>query len=327
MASALAHIPSNLRTFIEPQIEQLGAVVKPGRFGYDCPLPGDSPVASGFVWVASLGTDCLVSAHEVVPHADFRMVEYPTEYGCLCALSAASLNQTPVERPRLVQPDENLVAFFQAEGEFPTTLERGRSYTSRSLIFTPAFFERLRSRYPGDFDTLAEDMATLGVNEFPDELRALVRQIGPRRASQPGAELYFRAKVLEAASLVVAYIDETKHARSGRGSTGQRGLVADARAYIEDRLGEPLPIAQVAAACYAGRTRLCAAFREEQGVPLGTYIRQCRMRRACELLAGTTLDVAQVARAVGYSNPGSFSETFAREMGAAPTAWRADTGA
>ena len=322
MASALAHIPPNLRTFIESQIEQLGAVVKPGRFGYDCSLPADSPVASGFVWAASLGTDCLVTAHTIVPRDDFRMVEYPTEYGCLCALSAASLSQTPVERPRLVQPDENLVAFFQAEGEFPSTLERGRSYSSRAICFTPAFFERLRSCYPGDFDTLAEDMATLGVNEFPDELRALVRQIDPRRASLPGVELFFRAKALEAACLVAAYIDETKRARSRRGSAGQRDLVSEACAYIEDRLGKPLSIEQVASACYVGRTRLCAAFREERGVPLGTYIRQRRMRRACELLSGTSLDVAQVARAVGYSNPGSFSETFSREMGVAPSAWR-----
>ena len=322
MPSVLAHIPANLRTFIEPQIEQLKADVAPGRFGYDCSFSSRSPIASGYIWAASLGNDCLVTAHAIVPHEDFRLVECPSEYGCLCALSGASLSQTPIESSGPVQPDENFVAFFQAAGEFPSLLEKGRSYTSQAICLTPSFFKRLKSRYPGDFDTLSEDIATLKVNEFPEELRTLVRQIGPQRAGHPGAELYFRAKVFEAASLVTAHIAETRQARLNRGSATQASLAAQARAFIDAHLGEPLSIAKVAAACYVGRSRLCAAFCEETGVPIAAYIRRHRMNRACELLSATTLDIAQVGRTVGYPNPGSFSEAFRRELGTSPSAWR-----
>lgn len=323
MQRALEHIAAPLRTFIVPQIEQLEVDVRPQRFGI-----AGAPAAAmgqGALWAASIDDDCLVSSHRLVLECDLSLVEYPGDYGCICSASIATLECTPLAQLDRAVPEENLLTFVQPAGKMESALAAGRAYDSLNLCFTPSFFARLRRRYPGDFDTFVDDLAAVGTNELPAELRLAMRGIDPRRAALPGAELFFRAKALEAASLVAAHVAETKQARAASGVASQRALVAEARLLVEEHLGEPLGIDVIARQLYVGRTRLSAAFREEMGMGLGAYVRRRRIERAQDLLDRTSWEVAQVARAVGYPRASTFSEAFARETGMSPTAWRRRT--
>ena len=51
-------------------------------------------------------------------------------------------------------------------------------------------------------------------------------------------------------------------------------------------------------------------------------LRDLRMERARELLAGTDLPLSEVGRAVGYPRPTTFATAFSREVGCSPAAWR-----
>ena len=46
------------------------------------------------------------------------------------------------------------------------------------------------------------------------------------------------------------------------------------------------------------------------------------MEYACELLTNSSLYIAEIARLVGYKNPGSFSAQFKKSMGLLPLAYR-----
>jgi AraC-like DNA-binding protein len=70
-------------------------------------------------------------------------------------------------------------------------------------------------------------------------------------------------------------------------------------------------------------SQLSALFRERLGLSPLKFQVQLRMARARELLDGTALPVAAVAREVGYGDPMYFSRQFARQHGLTPTAFRA----
>jgi AraC-like DNA-binding protein len=70
-------------------------------------------------------------------------------------------------------------------------------------------------------------------------------------------------------------------------------------------------------------SQLNALFRERLGVTPLRFQVQLRMARARELLDGTDLPVAAVARETGYDDPMYFSRQFSRVHGMTPTAYRA----
>ena len=69
-------------------------------------------------------------------------------------------------------------------------------------------------------------------------------------------------------------------------------------------------------------SQLSSLFREHLGVSPLQFQVQLRMSRARELLDGTDLSIASVARTSGYEDPMYFSRQFTRVHGMTPTAYR-----
>ena len=67
---------------------------------------------------------------------------------------------------------------------------------------------------------------------------------------------------------------------------------------------------------------LSELFREHYGVGFKQHLQRLRMEKAAELLAGTRLPVATVARRVGYINGSLFSRHFTRHHDLSPRKWR-----
>lgn len=88
--------------------------------------------------------------------------------------------------------------------------------------------------------------------------------------------------------------------------------------YIQEHLAEPLFLESVAALHgLSGRT-LLRLFKTEWGTTFGAYLRLARIIKALELLSQPDTSVIEVAYAVGYSSPASFSQAFARLVGCSP---------
>ena len=63
MSALRTAIPQHLRTFVEPQIEQLSLRMESVRCGLYATLP--KSLGEGFLWTAALGEECLVSMHSI----------------------------------------------------------------------------------------------------------------------------------------------------------------------------------------------------------------------------------------------------------------------
>jgi len=118
------------------------------------------------------------------------------------------------------------------------------------------------------------------------------------------------------------------HALAQVVATGRRGpgpslsplerAVAHLRATAPQRTG----IGPLAAMCGLSASQLTALFRARLGVSPLQFQVQLRMARARELLDGTDLPVAAVARETGYEDPMYFSRQFTRLHGMTPSAYR-----
>jgi AraC-like DNA-binding protein len=92
--------------------------------------------------------------------------------------------------------------------------------------------------------------------------------------------------------------------------------------FIEQRLHEPLHMAQIAAASGVSLPRLNRIFRERLGATPAQYLITRRLERASTLLRDTNLPVGQIALQTGFAHQEHFSRTFSRQIGLSPRAFR-----
>jgi AraC-like DNA-binding protein len=87
-------------------------------------------------------------------------------------------------------------------------------------------------------------------------------------------------------------------------------------------LGADPALADIAAAVGVPASRLSAAFKISTGVPPFRWLRQHRVEVAKGLLRGSTLTLAEIAYACGFSDQSHFTRIFLSFTGFAPGAWR-----
>ena len=84
-----------------------------------------------------------------------------------------------------------------------------------------------------------------------------------------------------------------------------------------------MSVDELANRLYTSRSKLCATFKIETGESVGAYVRRRRTERACDLLADSSLSMAQIAERLGYPQQAAFAQAFRQTTGLSPTAWRA----
>ena len=106
-----------------------------------------------------------------------------------------------------------------------------------------------------------------------------------------------------------------------RGQLAPRALrrVLDA---VEDRLAEPLALADLAAEAALSPYHFARAFKASVGTSPLRYVSERRVERAKALLRARRHRVGEVARLVGFSDPSHFGRVFRRLVGATPSAYR-----
>ena len=104
--------------------------------------------------------------------------------------------------------------------------------------------------------------------------------------------------------------------------TYRRTLLREAIAVMEEEYASDLSLDDVARRIATSRRQLQRCFADHSTTTFRGYLGQIRMARAAELLAGTDLPVAAVARRVGYTQPAQFAKAFRRHLGTTPMAYR-----
>ncbi|MCX2795434.1 AraC family transcriptional regulator [Microbulbifer thermotolerans] len=95
-----------------------------------------------------------------------------------------------------------------------------------------------------------------------------------------------------------------------------------ARAWIDEHLAQPLPLARLAAVAHLSPRRLSELFKRSYGMTPHQYQLERRMQRAWSLLERGEFSVERIAEEVGYSSLSAFSDRFRRHFGKSPSHFR-----
>ena len=93
-------------------------------------------------------------------------------------------------------------------------------------------------------------------------------------------------------------------------------------ALMQQRLVQPLPVADLAAAVNLSPSRFNQLFTAQVGAPPAVYLKRLRLRRARLLIERTFLSVKEVMALVGYNDPSHFCRDFRRLHGVSPSVLR-----
>ena len=99
-------------------------------------------------------------------------------------------------------------------------------------------------------------------------------------------------------------------------------VVDKAVQYIQEHLSDSVNVADLTRHAGISRTLLERKFRLELGHPPLTEIRQQRVKQAMQLLADTSLSIADIADACGFSSDTRLSMVFKSLTGQSPSAFR-----
>ena len=112
--------------------------------------------------------------------------------------------------------------------------------------------------------------------------------------------------------------DDPGAQRGGLASWQERRAIA----YMEERLDQSFPVADVAEACGLSVNHFSRAFRRSIGKPPHRWLLDRRIRRAQDMLRINHLSLADIALACGFAEQSHFTRVFTRTVGMPPGAWR-----
>jgi AraC family transcriptional regulator len=94
------------------------------------------------------------------------------------------------------------------------------------------------------------------------------------------------------------------------------------RDLLHDRFQENLALADVAGTVGVHPAHLARAFRRYYGCTVGDYVRNLRTEQARQELTASDRPLAELALALGYADQSHFANSFKRQTGMAPGAFR-----
>lgn len=102
--------------------------------------------------------------------------------------------------------------------------------------------------------------------------------------------------------------------------------ILKAQLFLAENFVAPPPLEKLAASVGLSRSALCSGFRQLLDQSVYEYVRDLRMQQALRLLSDSDEPIIQIAYAVGYSRPSSFSVAVHRHFGATPSELRRKAG-
>jgi AraC-like DNA-binding protein len=173
------------------------------------------------------------------------------------------------------------------------------------------------SRKPiqADFEKVASQLAKWGFGADLDEVRTAFFDT---RVVETGR---FQA-MRQLLSLFAQHLGECADRLWASSQASEPQCVVQAKDFLQAHLGEPIRLAQVAAAAHLSPYHLCRVFRSTTGMTITQYLSRLRVEKAKTMLADPSTRVSEVAFATGFGSISQFNTVFRKRVGKSPTAFR-----
>jgi AraC family transcriptional regulator len=246
-------------------------------------------------------------------------------------------------RRSLPPVDAHYVSFTLAgsilvERDLGRCVERARFRPGRSLIL-PAFRDNawtwdgatdelhmyVSPAWLGEVATAAGLAAPAPIDRFDFDdplLRGLAAALlDERRHGGPGGALY-RGALAETIALRLIRAHCRVAALEAAHVSLAPARLRRVRDLVEEELDRDLSLDDLAAAAGLSRAHFARAFRRTTGQTPYAYLRERRLARAKELLAGSTHRIAEIAALTGFASHSHLSRVFRSAIGMTPAEYR-----
>jgi AraC-like DNA-binding protein len=130
------------------------------------------------------------------------------------------------------------------------------------------------------------------------------------------------ATLRRALALVNRHRGAGSMAAAARAAADRREQIRPVLAYVDLHCRESITLDDVAEVVHVSPSRVRHVFKDVTGVSFKEYVTQVRVAEAKRLLLGTDLSVAEIARAVSYTNLNQFYKVFYRSCAMSPGEYR-----
>lgn len=193
---------------------------------------------------------------------------------------------------------------------------------SVGIEILPAYYiNYLKEKYPDDYINLYEAFCSIDETSHFPEMQLLLNQVAEYRGNGISAKLFYEAKINEAVSLIVQHFYKYSKDQIYIGESDKE-QIQNVTSYIHDHAACSLTLDQLSKIACMGQTKLKKTFKQVNCCTITEYIQQVRIGQAEFLLSNTDLNIAQIAKTVGYSNASRFAELFQRNVGILPGEYR-----
>jgi AraC-like DNA-binding protein len=137
--------------------------------------------------------------------------------------------------------------------------------------------------------------------------------------------LTWKEPLIDASGVIRGLIGISRDAPALSGPATVSAALSAALAHIDDHLGEPLRIPEIAARAGLSAFRFDQRIRALFGLSAGQYLARRRIDRACDQLKHTDAPLSELALECGYADQAAFTRQFHKSVGLTPGAYRAAT--
>jgi AraC-like DNA-binding protein len=117
-------------------------------------------------------------------------------------------------------------------------------------------------------------------------------------------------------------VDVTKEKQREMYTSPQVEIVKEIHKKLISNLQERFTIEELSKEYLLNTATLKATFKGIYGQPIGTYMKEYRMKQAAVLLRQTKSTIAEIANQVGYENQSKFSTAFRDILKITPAEYR-----
>lgn len=167
----------------------------------------------------------------------------------------------------------------------------------------------------------------LGEHEWDKEVVANMERIISVWADKlPGYEFIVRDALSRIIFLLVSNCLRSAPALSEKAVRDAR-RIKQMLLFIQDNYGENITTEQIAQSAAISVSECLRCFHSVLNQTPKAYLRQYRVQRAAQLLAGSTLPIAEIGASCGFDDMSYFARIFRAEQGQTPTEYRASHSA
>ena len=199
--------------------------------------------------------------------------------------------------------------------------------TQKLHIFDPAFLSgqsggRIQQTYflPMLADSMFEIMALSPHVPEQAEILQLIQEAFLLDEHELGYEIHLQRSLLDI--WLKLYVLYRKQEGRQYGKSANIDAAKGMMIYIREHLAEPITVKDLADAVFLSQRECYRIFRDCLHTTPIHYIMDCRLQKACRLLAASNASVTEIAYSCGFGSAGYFSRVFTREKGCTPREYR-----